>query len=77
MGELAVKNLNGSGAGKVTVINRTLSKAEELADKFGGVAKSMSELQCALLEADVLISSTGATGFVIDFELMKLVEQTS
>ena len=75
MGELALKNLHGSGAGKVTVINRTLSKAEELAGKFGGVAKSMSELQCALLEADVLISSTGATGFVIDFELMKLVNR--
>ena len=61
MGELALKNLQGSGAGKVTVINRTFSKAEELAEKFGGVAKSMSELQCALLEADILISSTGAT----------------
>ncbi|MCG7334716.1 glutamyl-tRNA reductase [Sporosarcina sp. ACRSM] len=75
MGELAVKNLNGSGAGKVTVINRTVSKAEELAGKFGGVAKPMSELQCALLEADILISSTGANGFVIDVELMKLVDR--
>lgn len=71
MGELAVKNLHGSGVGKVTVINRTLSKAEELAEKFGGEAKSMKELQCALLEADVLISSTGAAGFVIDYELMQ------
>jgi len=75
MGELAVKNLHGSGASKVTVVNRTLSKAEVLADKFGGVAKSMQELQCTLLEADVLISSTGATDFVIDFELMQLVER--
>ncbi|WP_318615220.1 glutamyl-tRNA reductase [Sporosarcina sp. YIM B06819] len=75
MGELAVKNLHGSGVGKVTVINRTLSKAEELAGKFGGEAKSMKELQCALLEADVLISSTGATGFVIDYELMQFAER--
>lgn len=75
MGELAVKNLHGSGVGKVTVINRTLSKAEELAEKFGGEAKSMKELQCALLEADVLISSTGATGFVIDYELMQFAER--
>ncbi len=75
MGELAVKNLHGSGVGKVTVINRTLSKAEELAEKFGGEAKSMKELQCALLEADVLISSTGAAGFVIDYELMQFAER--
>ncbi len=73
MGELAIKNLHGSGAGKLTVINRTLSKAEELAAKFGGEAKSMKELQCALLEADVLISSTGANSFVIDYELMQFV----
>ncbi len=75
MGELAIKNLHGSGAGKVTVVNRTLSKAEEMAKQFGGVAKPMQELQCTLLEADVLISSTGATDFVIDFELMQYVEK--
>lgn len=75
MGELAIKNLHGSGAGKVTVINRTLSKAEEMARQFGGNAKSMKELQCTLLEADILISSTGATDFVIDFELMQFVEK--
>ena len=75
MGELALQNLYSNGAKNVTVINRTLSKAEELAGKFGGSAKSLQELQCSLLEADILISSTGATGFVIDFELMKLVER--
>ena len=75
MGELAIKNLHGSGAGQVTVINRTLSKAEELAEKFGGAAKSMQELQCSLLEADILISSTGASNFVIDYERMQLVDR--
>lgn len=75
MGELAVKNLQGSGIGKITVINRTVSKAEELASQFGGEAKPIQELQCALLEADILISSTGASGYVIDFELMQFVER--
>jgi glutamyl-tRNA reductase len=75
MGELAIKNLHGSGAGKVTVINRTFEKAQVLAAKFDGQAKSMKELQCALLEADILISSTGSTDFVIDLELMQFVER--
>ncbi|MHA6259358.1 glutamyl-tRNA reductase [Sporosarcina sp. CAU 1771] len=75
MGELALQNLQGSGASKVTVVNRTLSTAEELAQKFDGIAKPMGELQCTLLEADILISSTGATDYVIDFELMKYVER--
>ena len=75
MGELAVKNLHSNGAGKITVINRTLEKAQLLADQFDGHAKSMQELQCALLEADILISSTGSTDFVIDLELMQFVER--
>ena len=75
MGELAIKNLHSNGAGKITVINRTLEKAQLLADKFNGQAKSMQELQCALLEADILISSTGSTDFVIDLELMQFVER--
>ena len=75
MGELAIQNLHGSGAGKVTVINRTFEKAEELASKFDGNAKPMDELQCALLEADILISSTGATEYVIDYELMQFVDR--
>ena len=73
MGELAIQNLYGSGVGKVTVINRTFEKAQSLATKFEGDAKSMNELQCCLLEADILISSTGATDYVIDYDLMQYV----
>ncbi|MCT6925468.1 MULTISPECIES: glutamyl-tRNA reductase [Bacillales] len=73
MGELAIQNLYGNGVGKVTVINRTFEKAQDLAVKFEGQAKSMQELQCMLLEADILISSTGSTNYVIDYELMQYV----
>ena len=75
MGELAIQNLYGNGVGKVTVINRTFEKAQDLATKFEGSAKPMDELQCTLLEADILISSTGATDYVIDYELMKFVSR--
>ncbi|WP_088007262.1 glutamyl-tRNA reductase [Indiicoccus explosivorum] len=75
MGELAIQNLQGSGAKDITVINRTLSKAEEVAAKFDGKAKPLQELQCALLEADILISSTGAKDYVIDADMMALVEK--
>ena len=34
MGELAIQNLHGSGATKVTVMNRTFEKAEELANSI-------------------------------------------
>ena len=71
MGQLAIENLYGSGANKVTVINRTLEKAEKLASKFSGEAKMLDELQCSLIEADILISSTGSKDYVITKELMQ------
>lgn len=75
MGELAIQNLHSNGAKKVTVINRTFEKAHGLASRFGGQAKSLQELQCALVEADILISSTGANGFVITKEMVQTVEK--
>lgn len=75
MGELAVQNLHGSGVKQITVMNRTFEKANELAKRFSGQAKMMSELQCALIEADILISSTGAKSFVISKDMMLDVEK--
>lgn len=75
MGELAIQNLHGNGASKVTVINRTFEKAQNLANRFSGQAKTLEELQCALIEADILISSTGAKEFVITKEMMVDVDR--
>jgi glutamyl-tRNA reductase len=75
MGELAAQNLYGNGVKKVTVVNRTLEKAEQLAEKFSGTAKSLSELSCALLEADIVISSTGAKDYIITKEMMVHIEK--
>ncbi|MCA1031946.1 glutamyl-tRNA reductase [Bacillus timonensis] len=75
MGELALQNLHSSGVKKVTVINRTFEKAKSLAEKFSGQAKPLSELQCALVEADILISSTGSKEYVITKEMISHVER--
>jgi glutamyl-tRNA reductase len=75
MGELAAQNLHGNGVKKVTVINRTYEKAVDLATRFDGTAKTLEELQTTLVEADILISSTGAKDFVISKEMMVKVEK--
>lgn len=75
MGELAIQNLYGNGATKVTVINRTYEKAKLLAERFSGDAKSMDELQLALSDADILISSTGAKNFVISKNMVEAVQK--
>ncbi len=75
MGELAIQNLHANGASKVTVINRTFEKAQDLAGRYEGNAKTLKELQCALIEADILISSTGAKEFVVTKEMMVFVQK--
>jgi glutamyl-tRNA reductase len=75
MGELAAQNLHGNGVKKVTVINRTFEKAQDLANRFSGIARTLAELEKSLAEADILISSTGAKDFVISKEMMVKVEK--
>lgn len=75
MGELAAQNLHGNGVKKVTVINRTFEKAQDLANRFSGIARTLAELEKSLVEADILISSTGAKDFVISKEMMVKVEK--
>ncbi|MBL0387128.1 glutamyl-tRNA reductase [Tumebacillus sp. ITR2] len=65
MSELTAKHLNANGATRVIVVNRTYQRAKELADKFNGKALDMNSLDLALKEADIVVSSTGAEGYVV------------
>ncbi|MGC9140743.1 MAG: glutamyl-tRNA reductase [Caldimicrobium sp.] len=65
MAELACQHLLSMGVEEILIANRTLSKAIELAEKFKGKPFSLEELPEVLLEADIVISSTGAPGFIL------------
>ncbi|KGN42905.1 glutamyl-tRNA reductase [Knoellia aerolata] len=65
MGALAATTVTQAGAESVTVVNRGLARAERLAERVDGVAIPWNERADALSDADIVISSTGATGVVI------------
>ncbi len=71
MAELAAQHLITNGVSRIVVANRTLSRAVELAKEFHGEAISLDELQQALEEVDIVISSTGAPGVVLTKEQVK------
>ena len=60
MGEGIVVALAAAGAGQVFIANRTLLRAQELADRVGGSAIGLDEVAAALPLADVVLTSTGA-----------------
>lgn len=73
MSELAARNLCDNGAGQLVIINRTQANAVDLAQALGAIHRSFSELADALVEADVVISSTTAPRAIITHELMQRV----
>jgi len=68
MSELAAKHLLRSGASAIYVTNRTYERAVQLAAAFRGTAIAFDQLFEHLPKADIVISSTGASGYVVNKE---------
>ena len=68
MSELAARHLLRSGAASLMIVNRSLERAEELAEAFGGQAVPFERLFDSLAHADIVITSTGAPHFILKKE---------
>lgn len=65
MSELTTRHLMMNGVDSVIVSNRSYDRAEELAREFNGRAVYFDELPGELLNADIVISCTAASHYVI------------
>jgi glutamyl-tRNA reductase len=72
-GELAARNLVSRGARIALVANRSEDRAAELAARFGGEPIALDGIVDALAGADVVVSSTSASGFVLRREEVERV----
>jgi glutamyl-tRNA reductase len=71
MGALAGATLRRRTTGvELTIANRGAERADRLAASLGARAIGLGELDAAITDADVLISSTGATGLVVESSLI-------
>jgi glutamyl-tRNA reductase len=70
MGEGVTVALAGAGVGRVLVANRTIGRAQDLADRVGGSVTEFYRLNETLVDADVVVTCTGAGGTVIDHEMV-------
>jgi len=70
MSSLAATTISRLGSAELVIINRTLAKAEHLAEATGGRALPLSDLEAALCQADLVISCSGALGHVITAEAL-------
>ncbi len=70
MAELAARHLLNQGVGKVLIANRTYTRALEIAAAVQGTAIEFNDLAARLEDADIVISSTGAPGYVITRDMV-------
>ncbi len=66
MAEGMIVALAAAGPATVQVANRTPSHAEALAARIGGQQVPLGRLEDALVEVDLLLTSTGATSVIVD-----------
>ncbi len=66
MGEETLHYLRQAGANKISIINRSFDKARELAARWEGQAEPWESLLSALVRADVVVSTTGASEPILD-----------
>ncbi|MBC8871126.1 MAG: glutamyl-tRNA reductase [Planctomycetes bacterium] len=65
MGEETLRYLMDEGVREITVANRSLERAHSLAARVGGVPRPWEDLSDAMVEADLVISTTGASEPVV------------
>jgi glutamyl-tRNA reductase len=71
MASLAARALLSAGTSPPMVLGRSPERAERLASRIGGSHGSMSELAEALRRADLVVSSTAASGTIVGADAVR------
>jgi len=74
MGEETLTYLKAEGARDVTIVNRSSEKAADLAERFAGRAAPWTELLRLLIDADLVVTTTGATEPIITLDEYRSIE---
>lgn len=70
-GELVIKNLHKKACCNITIANRTLEKAQELAKRYEATAIPLSEQNQYLGNMDIIVSSVSTKTPLINAELLR------
>jgi glutamyl-tRNA reductase len=68
MAELAAAHLLAQGVRHMTVANRTLARAVELAERFHGVTIPFDHIAESLKQMDIVLTSTGASEPILRYQ---------
>ncbi len=75
MGEETVRYLQDAGVKSVIVVNRSIERARDLSARLGGSAVPWNELDSALAQSDLIVSTTGADEPIMSVERFRAVHR--
>lgn len=70
MAALVAATLSRRGVARLSVVNRSVERAQRLADGVGGAVAALADLPTLLRSHDIVVSCTGATGHVITADVV-------
>lgn len=73
--ELAAMHFLENNVRSISVANRTLSNAQDLAEKLGGQPYTLDDLSQAIQESDIIISATSSKDYVITRDMMQKISR--
>lgn len=73
MSRLAARGFVSDGVNGLTVVNRTLEKAQLMSKELGGSVSSYEDLHSCLVSSDIVIVSTGAREHILTISMMEKI----
>jgi glutamyl-tRNA reductase len=76
MSRLLVQHLLSKGGNQITILNRTLGRAKELANQFPDAnlkIDTMSEMMSVMANSDIVFTSTSATEPIVDRSKLEMI----
>ena len=71
MGTETLKYLKDAGANRITIVNRSRGKSEQLAKEFESSIADWSDLHSLIVEADLVVSTTAAKESIVTVDQFK------
>lgn len=75
MGEETLRYLIDEGVRDISIVSRTMQRSEELAAKLAGKPAAWEKLEGLLIEADLVVSATGASEPVVTAAMFAKIEK--
>jgi glutamyl-tRNA reductase len=72
-GRLVASALRTAGVGELMIANRTMARADELAQSLGGRVVPFLDIEDALSEADIVVSATDSPDYIVTLSMATAV----